>query len=84
MPENKYALIRYRIINQMIRKRHYPTKEELRAACEDTLYGSTDNLRISCSTIDKDIYALRNEREFGYAPIEFHPQYRGYFYSELN
>ena len=84
MPSNKYALIRYRIIDQMIRKRHYPTKEDLRAACEDALYGSSDNLRISGSTIDKDIYALRNEQEFGYAPIEFHPQYRGYFYSDSN
>jgi predicted DNA-binding transcriptional regulator YafY len=82
MPSNKYALIRYRIIDQMIRKGHYPNKEELRAACEDALYGSTDNMRISYSTIDKDISALRNEEEFGYAPIEFHKQYRGYYYSD--
>jgi predicted DNA-binding transcriptional regulator YafY len=82
MPSNKYALIRYRIIDQMISKGHYPNKEELRAACEDALYGSTDNMRISSSTIDKDISALRNEEEFGYAPIEFHKQYRGYYYSD--
>jgi predicted DNA-binding transcriptional regulator YafY len=81
MPSNKYALIRYRIIDDLIRNHHYPTKEGLRQACEEKLYGSSDGSHISSSTIDKDLAALRNEDTFGYAPIEFHKEYKGYYYS---
>ena len=41
MPANKYALLRYRIIDRCLthRMRPYPTKEDLRRACEEGLYG---------------------------------------------
>lgn len=84
MPANKYALLRYRIIDRCInnRSRPYPTKEDLRSACEEALYGS-DGENISISTIEKDIWAMRNEGELGYyAPIAYHRDHRGYYYEE--
>ena len=84
MPANKYALLRYRIIDRCInnRSRPYPTKEDLRSACEEALYGS-DGENISVSTIEKDIWAMRNEGELGYyAPIAYHRDHRGYYYEE--
>ena len=68
MPANKYALLRYRIIDRCITQKSYPTKEDLRAACEEALYGS-DGENISISTIEKDIWAMRNESELGLSLI---------------
>lgn len=84
MPVNKYALLRYRIIDGCISNSYkpYPTKEELRQACEDHLYGSQGE-EISESTIEKDIWAMRNESELGYnAPIAYHAGHRGYYYTD--
>ena len=50
MPANKYAAIRYKIIHSMLSKKYpdYPSKEDLRQACEDVLYGSLgENISIS-------------------------------------
>jgi predicted DNA-binding transcriptional regulator YafY len=84
MALNKYAAIRYRIIDECIRSRTrpYPSKEELRTACEEALYGTSDGSRISASTIDKDLWALKNESVFGYAPIAFDRFRGGYYYTD--
>ncbi len=84
MPANKYALIRYRVIDECLTNRYrtFPTKEDLRRACEDALYGS-QNERISISTIEKDIYAMRYDTSLGFeAPIEFHKGEKGYHYTD--
>ena len=84
MALNKYAAIRYRIIDECIRSRSrpWPAKEELRSACEEALYGSGNGLNISTSTIEKDLWALKNESAFGYAPIAFNRIHKGYYYSD--
>lgn len=84
MPANKYALLRYRIIDRKIssKARPYPNKETLRQACEEELYGS-DGDNVSLSTIDKDLYAMRNESNLGYyAPIAFSKLHKGYYYED--
>lgn len=84
MPANKYALLRYRIIDNCLTNQYkpFPTKEELRQACEDHLYGSHGEA-ISESTIEKDLWAMRNESELGYdAPIAYHSGHRGYYYTD--
>lgn len=84
MPVNKYALLRYRIIDRKIGSKYnrFPTKEDLRQACEDELYGSSEG-RISLSTIEKDLYAMRNEENLGYfAPIAFDRLNKGYYYTD--
>lgn len=84
MPANKYALIRYRTIDRCLKNhaRPFPTKEDLRSACEEALYGS-DGDRISTSTIEKDLNAMRFDGTLGYyAPIAYHRDERGYYYEE--
>lgn len=84
MPANKYALLRYRIIDKCIRNKYrpHPSKEALRQACEEALYGSLGD-RISESTIEKDLWAMRYETELGYeAPIKFSKRDGGYFYED--
>ena len=86
MPANKYALLRYRIIDRMISSKYkpFPTKEDLRQACEDELYGS-EGSHVSESTIEKDIYAMRNESNLGYyAPIAFSKADKGYYYEDAD
>lgn len=86
MPANKWALLRYRIIDGKLNKRFpdYPSKEELRSTCEDELYG-TIGKHISTSTIEKDLAAMKYEQHLGYfAPIEYCKTNKGYYYSEKN
>lgn len=82
MPANKYALLRYRIIDDCLtnKGRKFPTKEDMQYACEQALYGSS-NERISISTIEKDMWAMKNEGELGYyAPILYSKLEKGYYY----
>ena len=86
MPANKYALLRYRVIDRCLKNKGkpYPTREDLRQACEEALYGAGGEA-ISLSTIDKDIWAMKNEGELGYyAPIAHSRQHGGYFYEDEN
>jgi predicted DNA-binding transcriptional regulator YafY len=86
MPANKYALIRYRVIDRCLgnKQRPYPSREDLRSACAEALYGSGAD-DISLSTIDKDIWAMKNESELGYyAPISYSRLHKGYFYEDEN
>lgn len=84
MPVNKSALQRYKIIDRVLRNkyRRFPTAEDLRQACEDELFNSTGE-RISRSTIEKDLYAMRNDALLGFeAPISFDKKNGGYYYSD--
>lgn len=82
MPANKYALMRYRIIDRCITSRNFPSRDRLREACEEQLYGLGAGA-ISLSTIDKDIYAMKHETDLGYfAPIAFDKSEKGYYYTE--
>jgi predicted DNA-binding transcriptional regulator YafY len=79
MPANKYALLRYRIIDRCLtsKQKPYPSREDLRDACEEALYGSGSSA-ISLSTIDKDLWSMKNEGDLGYyAPIVFNREHKG-------
>ncbi len=83
MALNKYATIRYRVIDRCLRSKSqpYPSMEKLRQACEEELYGSSIGQHISISTIEKDIWALKNESSLGYAPIAYSKADNGYYYT---
>ena len=83
MPINKSALLRYKIIDRTLRNKYkpYPSVEELRQACEDALFNST-GARISRSTIEKDLFAMRSDALLEYeAPIAFNKKRKGYYYT---
>lgn len=79
MPHIKNALLRFRIIDKMIRNKYksYPSKQELREACEESLYGSIDGAHICNSTIEKDLFNMKIEHD---APIKYSKKNRGYYY----
>ena len=81
MPHIKNALIRFRIIDKMIRNKYksYPSKKELREACEESLYGSIDGLHICNSTIEKDLFNMKMEHD---APIKYSKKNGGYYYED--
>ena len=81
MPHIKNALIRYRIIDRCLRNkfRPYPTKFDLRKACEEALFGIQSGLNICDSTIEKDMFAMKMELD---APIRYSKRYGGYYYED--
>ena len=81
MPHIKNALIRYRIIDKCIRNKYnpFPSKRDLREACEESLFGSMDGAHICDSTIEKDMFAMRMEHD---APIKYSKREKGYYYED--
>ncbi|MES2800469.1 MAG: WYL domain-containing protein [Bacteroidota bacterium] len=81
MPHIKHALIRFRIIDRLIRNKYkpFPSKSELREACEESLYGSVDGANICDSTIEKDLFSMRMELD---APVKYSKKEGGYFYED--
>ena len=81
MPHIKNALIRFRIIDKMIRNKYksYPSKKELREACEESLYGSIDGVHICNSTIEKDLFNMKMDHD---APIKYSKKNGGYYYED--
>jgi len=80
MPANKYALIRYRVIDRMITNpyRPYPNLEDLIDGCSETL-----GKQVSKSTLEKDLHAMKNDSALGYeAPIRYSKEYDGYYYED--
>jgi predicted DNA-binding transcriptional regulator YafY len=81
MPHIKNALIRYRIIDRCIRNKYkpFPSKRELREACEENLYGSNFGEHICDSTIEKDLFNMRMDHD---APIKYSKKNDGYYYDD--
>lgn len=81
MSQIKNAQIRYRIIDRCIRNDYqpFPSKAQLRQACEEALYGTTVGENICDSTIEKDLFAMRMDHD---APIKYSKADRGYYYED--
>lgn len=81
MPHIKNALIRYRIIDKCIRNKYkpFPSKRELREACEEELFGGTAGEHICDSTIEKDMASMKMEHD---APIKYSKREGGYYYED--
>lgn len=81
MPKNKSAVIRYRVIDQMLndKRNPFPNLEQLAAKCSAILGAD-----VSTSTIEKDIRAMREQSPKGYsAPIVYSKLEGGYVYGEV-
>lgn len=82
MPANKFALLRYRVIDKCLRNKYkpYPSMQELQNACRDKIFDD-----VSVSSIEKDLKAMRNEEELGFfAPIKYSKAKGGYYYTDPN
>jgi predicted DNA-binding transcriptional regulator YafY len=81
MPKNKSAIIRHRIIDQMINnaRNPFPTLEQFAERCSTIL-----GVDVSTSTIEKDLRAMREPAPRGYsAPIVYSKTEKGYAYGEV-
>lgn len=83
MANFKNALIRYRIIDKALRSHvnPFPSKEALRTACEEALFGEPNGQNICDSTIEKDMYTMKMEHD---APIKYSKKNGGYYYTDQN
>ncbi len=81
MSQIKNAQLRYRVIDRCIRNafKPFPSKETLRLACEEALYGSSGGSDICDSTIEKDMFAMRMDFD---APIKYSKKDGGYYYED--
>lgn len=80
MPKNKSAIIRYKLINQMLISGKSASKNALADACTQRL-----GIQVSLRTIENDIHAMRYSEGLGYyAPIEYQYSRQGYFYSDTD
>ena len=81
MSQIKNAQLRYRIIDRSIRNKYspFPTKDNLRQACEEALYGEGTGENICDSTIEKDLFSMRIDHD---APIKYSKKEKGYFYED--
>ena len=81
MPHIKNALLRYRVIDKCIRNKYkpFPSKQDLREACEEALFGSIHGEHICDSTIEKDMFAMKMDHD---APIKYNRAYKGYYYED--
>ena len=81
MSRIKNAQLRYRIIDRALRNKYkpFPTKQDLRTACEEAIFGSSIGTDICDSTIEKDMFAMRMEFD---APIKYSKREKGYYYTE--
>ncbi len=83
MPHIKNAFIRFRIIDRMLRNKYrpFPSKKEMREACEEALFGSQFGVHICDSTIEKDMFNMKMEHD---APIKYSKLHRGYYYENAD
>ena len=83
MSQIKNAQLRYRIIDRAISNKYnpFPSKENLRQACEEALYGEGVGENICDSTIEKDLFAMRMDHD---APIKYSKMQKGYYYNDEN
>lgn len=77
MPQNKYALARYGLIDQMLRKDPYVKTSSIARTCKVKL-----GYNISQRTIQMDLVAMKDDAFLGiYAPIEYCKKRRSYYYT---
>jgi len=78
MPKNKSAIIRYKLINQLLINGKSASKKRIAEECYQKL-----EMSISLRTIENDIYAMRYSEGLNYfAPIEYDHQKAGYIYAQ--
>lgn len=78
MPQNKYALARYRLIDELLRKRSYVKTTDIMELCSDRL-----GFQVSRRTIQLDMEALKYDHFLGcYFPIHYSKKRKAYYYEE--
>ena len=78
MPQNKFALARYRLIDEILRRQESVKTEEIVKMCREKL-----GFRVTARTIQMDMYAMKNDSFVGsFLPICYCKKRKAYYYSE--
>ena len=78
MPQNKFALVRYRIIDNLLRSRSYVKTSEITEYCR-----TRTGFRVSRRTIEMDLQAMQFDEFLGFfAPIAYHTGQKAYYYTD--
>ena len=80
MPGNKFAVIRYRVIDGLLTNKYhkFPSLKRLSEECSKILY-----TEISPRTVREDIRAMKDDEGLGYfAPIKYSKSEEGYYYTD--
>lgn len=78
MPQNKFALARYRLIDSLLRKYEFVKTKDIVERCVDEF-----GFQVTQRTIQMDMNTLREDPFIGcFFPIEYNHRQRAYFYSE--
>ena len=78
MPQNKYALARYKLIDQIFRRNSYVKTTQIVDLCRYELGYS-----VSQRTIQLDLCAMKEDAFLGiYAPIEYCRKRKSYYYTK--
>jgi predicted DNA-binding transcriptional regulator YafY len=81
MPTNKFASLRYRVIDRQLVEKKYPTLKQLANVCKEELELKSVHTR----TISKDLEDMRLDRHLGFnAPIIYDHNEKGYAYEDPN
>lgn len=78
MPQNKFALARYAIIDELLKKNNYVKSSTITEVCKRDLgYG------VSQRTIQMDMHSMKNDSFLGFfAPIEYCSKRKAYYYQD--
>lgn len=78
MAQNKYALARYSLIDQILRRNEYVKTIHIVESCRNKL-----GCQISQRTIQLDIEAMKHDSFLGYyAPIDYCRTRKAYYYTD--
>ncbi len=78
MPQNKFAIARYRLIDSMLRRNDYVKTREIVERCSERT-----GFRVSRRTIQLDIETMRFDPFLDYnAPIGYCPRRKAWFYDD--
>ncbi|GEM_PF-5814038 len=80
MPQNKFALARYYIIDNLLHKYKYVKTSTILDYCKEIT-----GYEVTRRTIQMDISAMKNDAFLGFfAPIDYCNVKKAYYYSDLN
>lgn len=78
MPQNKFALARYAIIDELLKKNNYVKTSTITEACKRNL-----GYQVSQRTIQLDMNSMKNDSFLGiFAPIEYCSKRKAYYYHD--
>lgn len=76
MPQNKFAIARYSLIDELLRKRIYVKTATITETCKQLL-----GYEVSQRTIQMDLHSMKNDSFLGFfAPIEYCAKRKAYYY----